>query len=53
MGGPKSLKLMDFQLEGVSWLYFKWWIKQGGILSDEMGLGKYVGGSQTSHVVPG
>lgn len=42
MRGTRSLKLMEFQLEGVSWLYYKWWIKQGGILSDEMGLGKSV-----------
>lgn len=40
MGGPKGLQLMEFQLLGVSWLYFKWWLREGGILSDEMGLGK-------------
>lgn len=38
----KNGKLMDFQLEGVTWLYFNWWKKKGCILADEMGLGKTV-----------
>ncbi|GAA5891901.1 hypothetical protein JCM5296_003266 [Sporobolomyces johnsonii] len=33
-------KLMDFQLEGVNFLFFHWWKREGCILADEMGLGK-------------
>ncbi|GAA5951446.1 hypothetical protein JCM21900_004412 [Sporobolomyces salmonicolor] len=33
-------KLMGFQLEGVNFLFFHWWKREGCILADEMGLGK-------------
>jgi hypothetical protein len=25
IGGPKKLKLMDFQMLGVNWMLYKWW----------------------------
>lgn len=34
--------LMDFQLDGVAWLYYNWWTRRNCILADEMGLGKTV-----------
>ncbi|KAL9105078.1 MAG: hypothetical protein Q9163_000091 [Psora crenata] len=42
---PKSLtggKLMDYQLEGINWLYYQWFRQQNAILADEMGLGKTI-----------
>ena len=42
---PDSLsggELMDYQLEGVNWLYYQWFRKQNAILADEMGLGKTI-----------
>ena len=42
---PESLtggQIMDYQLEGVNWLYYQWFIKQNAILADEMGLGKTI-----------
>ena len=42
---PRSLtggKLMDYQLEGINWLYYKWFRQQNAILADEMGLGKTI-----------
>lgn len=42
---PKSLsggKLMNYQLDGLNWLYFRWQQAQNGILADEMGLGKTI-----------
>ncbi|KAI7081866.1 SNF2 family DNA-dependent chromodomain-containing ATPase [Hortaea werneckii] len=35
-------ELMDYQLEGVNWLYNKWFTQKNAILADEMGLGKTV-----------
>lgn len=42
---PKNLtggKLMEYQMEGVNWLYYKWHSMQNAILADEMGLGKTI-----------
>ncbi|KAI4145892.1 MAG: hypothetical protein LQ341_002239 [Variospora aurantia] len=42
---PKSLtggELMEYQLEGLNWLYFQWHRQQNAILADEMGLGKTI-----------
>ena len=42
---PESLtggEIMDYQLEGVNWLYYQWFKKQNAILADEMGLGKTI-----------
>ena len=42
---PESLtggKLMDYQLEGINWLYYQWFRRQNAILADEMGLGKTI-----------
>ena len=42
---PKSLtggKMMDYQLEGLNWMYFKWFEQKNAILADEMGLGKTI-----------
>jgi len=31
------LFILSYQIEGVNWLYYKWWSKQSGtILADEM-----------------
>ncbi|KAH8925020.1 hypothetical protein BT69DRAFT_21262 [Atractiella rhizophila] len=38
----KGGKLMDFQLDGVNWMYHQWWTGKSGILADEMGLGKTI-----------
>ncbi|KAK5008691.1 hypothetical protein LTR39_005105, partial [Cryomyces antarcticus] len=35
-------ELMKYQLEGLNWLYYKWFSKQNAILADEMGLGKTI-----------
>jgi chromodomain-helicase-DNA-binding protein 4 len=35
-------KLMDYQLEGLNWLYYQWQRQKNGILADEMGLGKTI-----------
>ncbi|KAF5374945.1 hypothetical protein D9758_000456 [Tetrapyrgos nigripes] len=42
LGQDPSLKLMDFQLDGLNWLCDNWWNKQPCILADDMGLGKTV-----------
>lgn len=34
--------LMDYQLEGLNWLYYRWHQRQNAILADEMGLGKTI-----------
>ncbi|KAJ8102583.1 P-loop containing nucleoside triphosphate hydrolase protein [Lipomyces tetrasporus] len=34
--------LMDYQLEGMNWLYFKWFQNKPAILADDMGLGKTI-----------
>ncbi|BFZ54477.1 hypothetical protein PYCC9005_001514 [Savitreella phatthalungensis] len=42
---PKTLtggELMDYQLEGLNWLYFKYYSSHPAILADEMGLGKTI-----------
>lgn len=35
-------KLMDYQMEGLNWLYYQWYRRSNGILADEMGLGKTI-----------
>ncbi|RHZ48960.1 putative chromatin remodeling complex subunit (Chd3) [Aspergillus thermomutatus] len=35
-------QLMDYQKDGVNWLYYMWFKQQNGILADEMGLGKTI-----------
>lgn len=35
-------ELRDYQLHGVSWLYWLWCTNSNGILADEMGLGKTI-----------
>ncbi|RAO68678.1 uncharacterized protein BHQ10_004690 [Talaromyces amestolkiae] len=35
-------KIMDYQLDGLNWLYYKWYQGQNAILADEMGLGKTI-----------
>ncbi|KAG0185249.1 hypothetical protein DFQ28_009648 [Apophysomyces sp. BC1034] len=35
-------KLRDYQLHGISWMYWLWCNNKNGILADEMGLGKTV-----------
>ncbi|KAI9658166.1 MAG: hypothetical protein M1831_004013 [Alyxoria varia] len=40
---PENLKggeLMKYQLDGLNWLYYRWYLKKNAILADEMGLGK-------------
>lgn len=42
---PASLvggQLRDYQLHGISWMYYLWCQNKNGILADEMGLGKTV-----------
>ncbi|CRG87580.1 Chromatin remodeling factor mit1 [Talaromyces islandicus] len=42
---PDSLtggKIMDYQLDGLNWLYYMWYKEQNSILADEMGLGKTI-----------
>ena len=33
---------MKYQLDGLNWLYYRWYLKQSAILADEMGLGKTI-----------
>ncbi|GAB7345823.1 hypothetical protein MBLNU457_4080t2 [Dothideomycetes sp. NU457] len=35
-------ELMKYQLEGVNWLYYKWFCQENAVLADEMGLGKTI-----------
>ncbi|CBF85892.1 hypothetical protein AN1956.2 [Aspergillus nidulans FGSC A4] len=35
-------EIMDYQRDGLNWLYFKWFKQQNAILADEMGLGKTI-----------
>lgn len=35
-------ELMAYQMEGMNWLYYKWYQNQTAILADEMGLGGFV-----------
>ncbi len=52
--------LMDFQLEGLNWLMYKWYHLESCILADDMGLGKTVQicsllgllGSEAHHIYP-
>ncbi|KAJ4359716.1 uncharacterized protein N0V89_000272 [Didymosphaeria variabile] len=42
---PESLvggELMKYQLQGLNWLYYQWFMQKNGILADEMGLGKTI-----------
>ncbi|RMZ25249.1 hypothetical protein D0859_10697 [Hortaea werneckii] len=42
---PENLEggeLMKYQIEGLNWLYYKWFTQKNAILADEMGLGKTV-----------
>lgn len=41
---PYSLtgQLMEYQKDGLNWLYFMWYKEQNAILADEMGLGKTI-----------
>lgn len=34
--------IMQYQLEGLNWLYYQWFTNQNAILADEMGLGKTI-----------
>lgn len=33
---------MNYQMEGLNWLYYKWYTHKNAILADEMGLGKTI-----------
>ncbi|KKK24143.1 hypothetical protein AOCH_003486 [Aspergillus ochraceoroseus] len=35
-------EIMDYQQDGLNWLYYKWFKNQNAILADEMGLGKTI-----------
>lgn len=35
-------ELMKYQLQGINWLYYRWYLEKNGILADEMGLGKTI-----------
>ena len=35
-------ELMQYQIEGLNWLYYRWYLRKNAILSDEMGLGKTI-----------
>lgn len=35
-------EVMDYQRDGLNWLYYKWFKQQNAILADEMGLGKTI-----------
>lgn len=35
-------EVMDYQQDGLNWLYYKWFQQQNAILADEMGLGKTI-----------
>lgn len=37
-----ALHLRDYQLEGVNWLLWNWWLRRSCVLADEMGLGKTI-----------
>ena len=42
---PETLtggKLMEYQMDGLNWLYYQWHQRQNAILADEMGLGKTI-----------
>lgn len=35
-------EIMQYQLEGLNWLYYQWYRQHNAILADEMGLGKTI-----------
>ena len=35
-------QIMEYQLEGLNWMYYMWFKRQNAILADEMGLGKTI-----------
>lgn len=35
-------ELMKYQIDGLNWLYYRWYLRKNGILADEMGLGKTI-----------
>nr|POF01115.1 chromatin remodeling factor mit1 [Quercus suber] len=35
-------ELMKYQMEGLNWLYYKWFTQMNAVLADEMGLGKTI-----------
>jgi chromodomain-helicase-DNA-binding protein 4 len=35
-------QIMQYQLDGLNWLYYQWFKNQNAILADEMGLGKTI-----------
>ncbi|OJD21492.1 hypothetical protein ACJ73_07168 [Blastomyces percursus] len=35
-------QIMDYQKDGLNWLYYMWYKEQNAILADEMGLGKTI-----------
>lgn len=35
-------ELMKYQIEGLNWLYYKWYSQKNATLADEMGLGKTI-----------
>lgn len=35
-------EIMDYQKDGINWLYYMWFKQQNAILADEMGLGKTI-----------
>lgn len=37
-----TLELRDYQLTGVNWMLFNWYLSRNSMLADEMGLGKTV-----------
>ena len=42
---PSSMtggEMMEYQIEGLNWLYYQWFKGQNAILADEMGLGKTI-----------
>ena len=42
---PENLQggeLMKYQIEGLNWLYYKWFTQKNAVLADEMGLGKTI-----------
>jgi SNF2 family DNA or RNA helicase len=34
-------EMMEYQMDGLNWLYYKWYKSHSAILADEMGLGNY------------
>nr|XP_001389337.2 chromatin remodeling complex subunit (Chd3) [Aspergillus niger CBS 513.88] len=44
-GQPETMtggQIMDYQKDGLDWLYYMWYKQQNAILADEMGLGKTI-----------